>query len=71
MFGKDINIAQWTMDKAGWYWYALPFFAGHCHDFIEKNAPKKFWWCSGSFLLLLRTQAIGRALRFLLDRLNC
>ena len=29
MFGKDINIAQWTVDDAGWYWYTLPFFAGH------------------------------------------
>jgi hypothetical protein len=29
MFGKDIDIAQWTVDDAGWYWYTLPFFAGH------------------------------------------
>jgi hypothetical protein len=26
-----------------------------CLDFIERNAPKNFWWCSGGFLLLLRT----------------
>ena len=26
-------------------------------DSIEKNTPKSFWWCSGGFLLLLRTLA--------------
>jgi hypothetical protein len=23
-----------------------------CCDFMDRNAPKNFWWCSGSFLLL-------------------
>ena len=39
-----------------------------CHDFLERNAQKNFWWCSSSFLLLLWTQAIGKALKFLLDQ---
>ena len=30
MFGKDINVVQWPVDDSGWYWYTLPFFAGHC-----------------------------------------
>jgi hypothetical protein len=89
MFGKDINIAQWSIDNDGWYWYALAFFAGHCwallilvftewlggigmshnsllviicHDFIERNAQKYFWRCSGSFLVLLWTQADWQSL---------
>jgi hypothetical protein len=27
---EDRNIAQWTVRDAGWNWYALPLFAGHC-----------------------------------------
>ena len=27
--GKAINITQQTVADALWYWYALPFFAGH------------------------------------------
>ena len=23
-----------------------------CHNFVEINSPKKFWWCSSGFLLL-------------------
>ena len=30
MWCWDINIAQWTMDDAGWYWFTLSFFAGLC-----------------------------------------
>jgi hypothetical protein len=33
-----------------------------CEDFIERNAPKIFWWCSSSFLLLLLTQAYWQSL---------
>jgi hypothetical protein len=29
VFVKDINTNQWTVDDTGWYWYALPLFAGH------------------------------------------
>jgi len=29
IFGKDINIIQWTVDDAGWYWCAMTFIAGH------------------------------------------
>jgi hypothetical protein len=39
-----------------------------CCDFIERNAPKNYWWCSCDFLPLPRSQLIVRALRFLLDR---
>lgn len=41
-----------------------------CHDFIEKNAPKYFWWCSGGFFLLLQLGLgpSGRAWGFLLHR---
>ena len=28
-----------------------------CHDFIERNALKHFWWCSGGFLQLPQTWA--------------
>jgi hypothetical protein len=30
MFGRGRNITQQTVDSTEWYWYALPFFAGHC-----------------------------------------
>ena len=33
-----------------------------CHDFIEKNIPKSFWWCSGCFFLLQWTHADGQSL---------
>jgi hypothetical protein len=29
LFRKDINIAQQTVNDAGWYWFILPFIAGH------------------------------------------
>ena len=29
MFEKGINLTQQTVDDAVWYWYALPFYAGH------------------------------------------
>ena len=28
--GKSIIITRKTVDDAVWYWFALPFFAGHC-----------------------------------------
>jgi hypothetical protein len=33
-----------------------------CHDSIERNAPKNFWWCVGSFLPLPPTRQIGRVI---------
>lgn len=52
------NITQQTADDAGLgigtpYRCLLLIF---CHDFIERNAPETFW-CSGGFLMLLRTWA--------------
>jgi hypothetical protein len=32
-----------------------------CHDFIERNALKSFWWCSGSFLPLPWTWAVWQS----------
>ena len=29
MFGKSITVTQPTVDDAVWYWFTLPFFAGH------------------------------------------
>ncbi len=48
MFEKDINITQQTVGNAVWYWFALPLFAGHCHDLVERMKPTKelvmvFW----------------------------
>lgn len=30
MFGKVIDIAQWTVDDTGWNWYDLSFLSGYC-----------------------------------------
>jgi hypothetical protein len=41
-----------------WHWLALlSFLIFACHNFIERNAPKKFWWCSGCLLPLWETHA--------------
>ena len=40
-----------------WHWLALPSLLIICHEFVERNEPKNFWCCSGSFFLLLQTQA--------------
>ena len=29
MFKRGIHVTQQTMNNAVWYWYTLPFFAGH------------------------------------------
>jgi hypothetical protein len=51
MLRRNISRTQQKVDEAGWYWYILPFLTGR--DFIERNAPKNFWWCFGAFLPLL------------------
>jgi hypothetical protein len=38
-----------------------------CHGFVERNEPKNFWWCSGSFLPFHGLRLIARAWHFLLD----
>ena len=46
---------QWTML---WPWFTLLsslIFA--CCDFIERNAPKSFWWCFSCFFLVQWTHA--------------
>lgn len=51
-----------------WHWFSLTTLGGigtpyHsllvivCHDFIEKNTPKNFCWCSSAFLPLQRSWA--------------
>ena len=47
-----------------WHWFMLPSaLTIICHDFIERNAPKNFWYSSG-FLELPQTRVIRRALWF-------
>jgi hypothetical protein len=45
---------KWSLNLKG---LALPSLLMVCHDLAERNEPKNFWWCSGSFFLLLQTQA--------------
>ena len=41
-------------DNAVWYWFTLPsLLIIICHDFVERNAPKNFWWYFRGFLPLL------------------
>jgi hypothetical protein len=37
MFGKGINITPQTVGDAVWYWFALPFFAGHCLSLLHRQ----------------------------------
>jgi hypothetical protein len=46
----------------------LPFFAGHCHDFIERKAPKTSGDTARASCHFHRLAPLGRASRFLLDR---
>ena len=54
-------------DNTVWYWFTLLFFAVHHLSWLHRNRPKNFWCYSSSFLLLLWTRLITRALQFLLD----
>ena len=54
---------KWPLLTTLWHWFALLsslIFAWP--DFIERNAPKNFWWCSGCFLLLWWTRADWQSL---------
>jgi hypothetical protein len=66
MFGKRINVTQQTVDNTVWYWFAWPsLLIIFCYDFIEKNTPKKFWWCLETSCHFQGLGQIGRALLFL------
>jgi hypothetical protein len=58
MFREDVNMPnrQWTMlCGIGTPYHSLLVII--CLDFIERNAPKNFWWSSCGFLLLQMTRA--------------
>jgi hypothetical protein len=47
IFGKGINITQWTVNSAGWYWYVLPFFTSHCWALLMLvfiDNPGLYWY---------------------------
>ena len=41
-----------------------------CHDFIERNAPKNFWWCFSGFLPFPQVQDNWQSL-LVSSRSNC
>ena len=44
-------------DQVVYYWFTLPsLLITIWQDFVERNAPRNFWWCPSSFLLLLGIQ---------------
>jgi hypothetical protein len=50
-----------------WHWFALPSsLIIISHAFLERNAPKNFWWCSVTSCCFCRLGTIGGALQFLL-----
>ena len=65
MFGKSVSATQqhrrcsgigspcWSSLMTLLHWFTLlSLLIIACHDFIERNTPKNFSWCSGCFLPL-------------------
>ena len=54
VFAKGINITKQTVDDAMWYWFTLQPSVGH--HLVRFPRHLKLFGCSGSFLLLRKTQ---------------
>ena len=55
MFGKDVNIAQLTVDDAGWFWYAVLFFTGHGWSLLVlffADGVGWYWYIGHSWMVI-------------------
>ena len=54
-----LRRTQQTIDDAGWYWYALPLFIGHCLQGLHRDRHIK-GGVPDAFCHFCRLEPIGR-----------